>query len=256
MNGDNYEPVDDAQLYHYHSSQAEEVAAASSYSPALSNGGSPNIQVPAASATSPAGGITRFFGRTSDDTSNYRHLHQAPLPPAGDSSFREYGQRQQHHHGTPQSLTGIIDGRSPMNLSLSMSPPVGGVFSPARPYDLQGGQEDHFHQQQRSSSRTPTSLALSPMGGADGGGYSPGVAAQRHGQEQQQLRQSAVGAVIAEVATRRSGRSRSQQQSQDMDIVRRGTPISDGGRQAMAQPRLLLSELDADGPSSTSPAAG
>lgn len=52
-----------------------------------------------------------------------------------------------------------------------------------------------------------------------------------------------MGAIVAEVAARRRLRSRSQQQSRDMDIVRRGTPMSDG-RQAAAQPRLLWSDLD------------
>ncbi|CAM9117808.1 unnamed protein product [Pylaiella littoralis] len=60
-----------------------------------------------------------------------------------------------------------------------------------------------------------------------------------------------IGAVIAEAAERRSLRSQSQlHQSRDTDVVRRGTPMSEN-RQAVAEPRLLWSDLDADGPTSS-----
>lgn len=139
-----------------------------------------------------------------------------------------------------------------MSLELSTTPPAGvGGFTPQ-------GRRDHLHQQQRmSNSRSSARLDPSPVGHAGGAGCSPEVGAQE--QQQRQPSQSAVGAVIAEVvAARRSRESRSSEpQSRgidmdmdmdmdiDMDVVRRGTPMSDG-RQALAQPRLLLSELDGD----------
>lgn len=91
----------------------------------------------------------------------------------------------------------------------------------------------------------------SPAGaGANGGGYSPEVAAAHYrGQQEQPQRQSVVGAVIAEAAARRSLRSRSSQ-SGDTDVVRRGTPMSEN-RETVAEPRLLGSDVDADGPGSS-----
>ena len=158
-----------------------------------------------------------------------------------------------------------------MTLGLSMSPPVGsggggGVFTPSAQHGLQ--EEDRISQrQQMSLPRSLASLDLSAVGRSDAGGasYSSELAPQCDGQEHQP--QSAVGAVIAEVAARRSRRSAEPRQAQsrdtggvemdaemmDMDVVHRGTPRS-GGSHPMAQPRLLLSELDADGSGSVTAA--
>lgn len=136
-----------------------------------------------------------------------------------------------------------------MSLGLSTTPPAGaGGFTPQ-------GRPDHLQQQQRvSNSRSSARLDPSPVGHAGGAGCSPQLGAQEQQQRQQrQPSQSAVGAVIAEVvAARRSRESRSSERQSrgmdmdmDMDVGRRGTPMIDG-RQALAQPRLLLSELDGD----------
>lgn len=250
VNDEFREPARDDQLYPCHPSEARGTDGASIYPPALSHGGSP--LVPGAPVAAPAGSTTsRLFGRTSDEmNSNGRYVQQqlcrAPIPHAGDPSFRGSRRQTQQHHGTPRSLAAVNDGRSAMSLGLDMSPPIGEGFPPP----AMGQEESHWRQQKQSPkarSSAALSLPLVTDGGVDGVAYSPEAAgSQRHGQEQQP-QSSAVGAVIAEVVSRRS-RSQ-QQQGRDADIVRRGTPMSDG-RQAMAQPRLLLSELDADGPGS------
>lgn len=265
MNGNPYEQVHGDQLHSYHSAQARQTAAAPGYSHAPpSGGGGSHMGEPGTLALASPGNAPRGFGRMGDDDNDHRQLQQPsegpPPPGAEDPSFRGHGQhdQQQHHHRTPQSLIDIAgDGRSPMSLGLSMSSPVGGggVFTP--PSVQQGQQKDRFPQQQQTANpRSLASISLSSVGGAAGASYSPEPAPQDDGQEQQHP-QSAVGAVIAEVATRRSRRSVESQQPQswdadmeiDVDVERRGTPMSDG-RQTMAQPRLLLSELNADGPGS------
>lgn len=175
-------------------------------------------------------------------------------------------QQQHHHHHTPDhqhynhphhgpstSPPSMGDGRSAM--SLSMSPPVGGGYASDVPR-LEGRGPPYQHQQSPSDEKSPMSLSMSPYPGAGGGGnageYLPDLAARQHMQLQERPhhQRSDVSAVIADVAARRA--LRSQQQSTDMDIVRRGTPMSER-RQAVSQPRFLQAELDADGPEPSAP---
>lgn len=251
---------------------------ASSYPPLLSNIDSRLYEGASGESgtagTVPNGGTAGYFGCKNDDI-DYRQSEQQhreapppPLPSAGDSTYREQlGQQeqyQQHHHHTPRGLADVEDGRRPpMSLALNVSPPLRGgrVRTPALPHGDMQRQEDplHFQHQHRPDSRSQASLAApSPMGGDDGPCLSSGVAAAHrvvHEQQLQQQQQSAVGAIIAEVAARRSLRSSSRQQGQktdtDMEFACRGTPSDD--RRAITQPRLLLSELDADGPGTGSP---
>eukprot|EP00752_Nemacystus_decipiens_P013400 g11865.t1 len=225
------------------------MAAAPIYSPpSVPDGGSSHTEETRATSASPAEGTTGFFDRRGDDVGYYCHPQQRSQvgpPRARDPSFHgRHGQPS-----TPESQNGAaIDSRNSVSLGTTVNPPVG-----LMPAAAEQGQHNHFAQQHRLNHGGQSRLDLPPAGGTGGAGYSPEVGA--HGrQRQNQRQQSAVGAVIAEVVAARQSRGpRSDPRSRstdmdigmDADIVRRGTPMSEG-RQAMAQPRLLLSELEAD----------
>lgn len=158
-----------------------------------------------------------FLGGSSED--GFRGLRQppeAPSPSQGSTCLAWEQHEQQHHmlhhnRDFPASPSAIDDEKSLTTLALSTPPAAGDLV----------------------------------------GGCSPAMAVQYHGQQERPHQQSVIGAVIAEAAERRSLRSQSQlQQSRDTDVVRRGTPMSEN-RQAVAEPRLLWSDLDADGPTSS-----
>eukprot|EP00903_Cladosiphon_okamuranus_P011998 g11267.t1 len=271
MNGNAHETVvHDDQLHRYHPPQAGETVSAPQCTYPLPNGGgAPPTGEQGDPASPPHGSASRFFGCMRDGQRN-RQLQQASerqSTRARDPSFRGHGQHDQHghDHGTPRSLTGIAgDGRSPMSLGLRMSPPVGTIGAALTPPAVQNVQQEDQNISQQQSPPSPPGASLPPLGGVDDAGYLAEAAPVRDGQDQQRS-QSAVGAVIAEVSARRSRRSAESQQSQggdmdmdvdmDMDIAGRGTPRS-ASRQAMAQPRLLLSELDADVPGSAAGTEG
>lgn len=181
------------------------------YSPAFSNDRPGSPHM-----ATPAEKKSRYFAPSSEDRPpNLRQPSEAPSPSQG-LTFQAWEQQQQQHH-TPHR-----------HQDVPASPTV------------------------EESEITQMGHALSPPsgGGANAGGFSPEVAASHYrGQQEQPQRQSVVGAVIAEAAERRSLRARSSQ-SRDTDVVHRGTPMSEN-RQAVAEPRLLWSDLDADGPGSS-----
>lgn len=237
MEGSSHKPTN--QLHRYFPSQVGGMAGGSTSSPSFPAVETPYVRSPGASPATPTAGATPFFGRASGDQHRQRHSLE---PPSGAGDFLVQARGQQHQHHTtpphnprsqyfPAGPPANADGtRSPMSVAMSISPP------------------DHHARH----------LADSPLLGADGmGAYSPDVAGHHQGQQHRHEQQheqpgstaGAVGAIVAEVTARRRLRSRSRQQSRDMDIVRRGTPMSDG-RQTAAQPRLLWSDLDDDDPQS------
>ncbi|CAN0119655.1 unnamed protein product [Ectocarpus sp. 8 AP-2014] len=194
------------------------------------------------------------------------------------------GQQQQlyhtpHHHQhynqqgyTAKGLPANDGETTPTSLGLSMSPPAGALRGGCDVYTSEGpdfqGQHRHSRLQQSQQqlqlqekaafdARSPMSLSMSPLayptgdGGGDGGGHALDMTNFRQGQppQQQQPQPSTVNSVLEEVAARRSLGSRSQQQSRDTETARTETPTS-ANRRAVAEPRLLWSDLDADGPSS------
>lgn len=214
MNGLPHSPIDNNRLRRYHSGQAVGVTANMNPSPALSN----NSSSGGSHMARPVEKKARYVGGSDKiDSRNHRQPSAAPSPSQVLTS-QVWGQHQQqlhtshNHQDFPTSPTARDNETSAMDLALG-TPPAAGAFV---------------------------------------GGCSPDMEAYYHGQQEQPHQQSIVGAVIAEAVARRSLSSQSQQQQQqqsrDMDVVRRGTPMSEN-RRAMAEPRLLWSELDVDGPS-------
>lgn len=209
--------------------------------------------------------------------------------PTRDVMLQARAGQQQHlyhtpHHEQHYNQQGYTASRLPANdgettpasLGLSMSPPAGALRGGCDVYTSEGpdfqGQHRYSRLQQSQQqlqlqeqaafdARSPMSLSTPPLayptgdGDGDGGGHGLDMTNSRQGQppQQPQPQPSTVNSVLEEVGARRSLGSRSQQQSRDTETARRGTPTN-VNRRAVTEPRLLWSDLDADGFSS--PATG
>lgn len=245
----------------YHSNQAGEDGPVLRSSPNHAIGSTSHHPTLSSEASSPTGEVMLHAG-----AGQQQHLYHTP-----------HQQQQYDQQGYTASRLPANDRiTTPTSLGLSMPPPAGAHRGGGDDYtsegrDFQGPhcysrlqpsrQQMQLQEQAEFDTRSPMSLSMSPLayptdgGGRCGGRYSPDMANFRQGQppQQQPPQQSTVNSVIEEVAARRSLRSRSQQQSRDTETARRGTPTNDN-RRAVTEPRLLWSDLDADGPSP--PASG
>ncbi|CAM9880429.1 unnamed protein product, partial [Ectocarpus fasciculatus] len=251
--------MEDNGSVHYRSNQAGKDDTALRPSPNRTIGGSSHHPTQSSEASSPTGDAMLQAG-----VGQQRHLHHTP-----------HRHQQYNQQGYFASRLPTNDGvTTPTSLALGMSPPAGALrgggddYMPEEP-DVQGQHrysrpqqsQQHMQGQAAFDAGSLMSLSMSPLayptsgGSRGGGGYLLDMTNSRQGQpppqqqQQQQPQQSTVNSVIEEVAARRSVRSSSQQQSRNNETARRGTPTNDN-RRAVTEPRLLWSDLDADGPSS------
>ncbi|CAN0035023.1 unnamed protein product [Ectocarpus sp. 6 AP-2014] len=248
--------VDDTGSLRYHSNQAGKDGTVLRSSPNHAIGGSsyhPTF-TQSSEASSPTRDVMLQAG-----AAQQQHLYHTP-----------HHQQHCNQQGYTASRLPANDGEeTPTSLGLSMSLPAGTLrggcdiytsegpdFQGQHHYSrLQQSQQQQLQEQEQAAfdARSPMSLSMSPLAypGGDGGGHALDMTNSRQGQppQQQQPQPSTVNSVLEEVAAHRSLGSRSQQQSRDTETARRGTPTN-VSRRAVTEPRLLWSDLDADGPSS------
>ncbi|CAM9513803.1 unnamed protein product [Ectocarpus sp. 12 AP-2014] len=260
MDDERHSPmIEDNGSLRYHSNHAGEDDTVLRSSPNHAIGG--NSCHPTCTQSSQASSPTRDV-MLQAGAGQQQHLYHTP-----------HHQQYYNQQGYTASRLPANDGETtPTSLGLSMSPPVGALRGGCDVYTSKGPdfrgqhrysrlqqsqQQQQLQEQAAFDAKSPMSLTMSPLGhptgdgGGDGGGHPLDMTNSRQEQppQQQQPQPSTVNSVLEEVAARRSLRSRSQQQSRDTETARRGTPTN-VNRRAVTEPRLLWSDLDADGPSS------